>query len=165
MVPPELLHRLATGDAGGLPGEFCRPYLSSAEALPIWRIRSAQIRESPHAAPWITRVLVDPRIGRIVGMAGFHGPPDEGGMVEVGYQVDPELRRRGYARRALEILLSVAHDSPDVHVVRATISPDNVASLALVADYGFTMTGEQWDEEDGLEIIFEVRVTPGDGST
>jgi ribosomal-protein-alanine N-acetyltransferase len=43
-----------------------------------------------------------------------------------------------------------------VQVVRATISPDNAASLALVADYGFIRTGEQWDEEDGLEIIFEV---------
>jgi ribosomal-protein-alanine N-acetyltransferase len=88
-------------------------------------------------------------------MAGFHGPPNEEGMVEVGYQVDPAQRRRGYARQALETLLAVAHHRHDVRVVRATISPSNAPSLALVGGYGFVETGEQWDDEDGLEIIFE----------
>ena len=36
-----------------------------------------------------------------------------------------------------------------------TISPDNAASYALAAQYGFAKVGEQWDEEDGLEIIYE----------
>ena len=37
----------------------------------------------------------------VVGRAGFHGPPDAGGMVEVGYAVDPDFRRRGNAIAAL----------------------------------------------------------------
>jgi RimJ/RimL family protein N-acetyltransferase len=40
-------------------------------------------------------------------------------------------------------------------VVRASISPDNVASLALIRSLGFEQRGEQWDEIDGLELIFE----------
>ena len=40
--------------------------------------------------------------------------------------------------------------------VRVTISPDNVASYQLASQYGFAEAGEQWDEEDGLEIIYEV---------
>jgi hypothetical protein len=43
-----------------------------------------------------------------------------------------------------------------VRTVRVTISPDNVASYQLASHYGFTQTGEQWDDEDGLEIIYEV---------
>jgi len=43
-----------------------------------------------------------------------------------------------------------------VHTVRASIRPDNVASRALVAQYGFVEVGEQWDDEDGLETVFEV---------
>jgi len=35
------------------------------------------------------------------------------------------------------------------------ISPDNLASRALVSQYGFVEVGEQWDDEDGLETIFE----------
>lgn len=36
------------------------------------------------------------------------------------------------------------------------MSPDNLASLALIDQYGFREVGEQWDDEDGLETIFEV---------
>jgi hypothetical protein len=43
-----------------------------------------------------------------------------------------------------------------VATVRVTISPDNVASRALASQYSFAQAGEQWDEEDGLEIIYEV---------
>ena len=77
-------------------------------------------------------------------------------MVEVGYAVLPELRRRGYARAALEALLRRAAAEERVRVVRASISPENVASLALVAQYGFVLVGEQWDEEDGRELVLEV---------
>jgi hypothetical protein len=65
-------------------------------------------------------------------------------------------RRRGYARAALEALLQRAAHEPQVKVVRVTISPGNTASYALASQYGFAKTGEQWDEEDGLEIIYEV---------
>ena len=49
----------------------------------------------------------------------------------------------------------MAHQHPDVKTVRATISPDNAASLALIGSYPFVENGEQWDDEDGREIIFE----------
>ena len=76
-------------------------------------------------------------------------------MVEVGYAIDPAHRRQGHARSSLEVLLGVAASRPEVSVVRATVSPDNHASKALIQQYGFLEVGEQWDEEDGLEIIFE----------
>ncbi|MEP6479196.1 MAG: GNAT family N-acetyltransferase [Rhodoglobus sp.] len=95
-------------------------------------------------------------LGSPVGLAGFHGAPDDAGMVEIGYRIDPVYRRRGYARQALETLLFVAGTQPTVQIVRATISPDNRASRSLVEGYGFREVGEQWDDEDGLEMILEV---------
>jgi len=92
----------------------------------------------------------------VVGFAGYHGPPDSAGMVEVGYAVDPIYRRQGYARAALVVLLDRAEREPSVRTVRATIRPDNRASRLLVLQYGFVEVGEQWDDEDGLETIFEV---------
>jgi RimJ/RimL family protein N-acetyltransferase len=65
-------------------------------------------------------------------------------------------RRRGYARAALEALLHRATQEALVRTVRVTISPDNVASYLLTSQYGFVEAGEQWDPEDGLEIIYEV---------
>jgi RimJ/RimL family protein N-acetyltransferase len=79
-------------------------------------------------------------------------------MVEIGYAIDPAYRRRGYARAALEALLQRAASEPQVCTVRATISSDNVASYRLVSQYGFAEVGEQWDDEDGPEIVYEVDV-------
>lgn len=101
-------------------------------------------------------MIWDERRQVAVGRAGYHGPPDRSGMVEIGYAVDPAYRRRGYARAALEALLRRAAREPRVRTVRAAISPGNVASCRLASQYGFAEAGRQWDEEDGLEIIYEV---------
>lgn len=122
----------------------------------IWTIRSEQVAKAPDDAVWVTGVVVDERTSTVVGQAGFHGPPDERGMVEVGYEIDPAVRRRGYARAALEALVRRAATEQAVTVVRASISPDNVASNVLTGSFGFDRVGEQWDEEDGLEILFEL---------
>jgi RimJ/RimL family protein N-acetyltransferase len=110
------------------------------------------------SAAWVTGVIWDDERHLAVGRAGFHGPPDAAGLVEIGYAVDPAYRRRGYARAALEALLRRAATDPQVRTVRVTITPDNAASYGLASQYGFTRVGEQWDDEDGLEIIHEVTV-------
>jgi RimJ/RimL family protein N-acetyltransferase len=79
-------------------------------------------------------------------------------MVEVGYAVDPTERRRGYARAALLAMVDRARTDPSISTLRATVSPDNTASLGLVAELPFAEVGEQWDEEDGLETIYELPV-------
>lgn len=156
IVPEEVLHGLAMQDPAVLDQHWVSAYLAGPECAGLWRRRSRQLHDLPMDAPWITRFIVDPEVASPVGLAGFHGAPDEAGMVEIGYRVDPSFRRRGYARRSLETLLDVARQHPDVRTVRATVSPNNAASLALIEAYGFTETGEQWDEEDGREIIYEV---------
>src|SRR5579859_5804185 len=131
-------------------------YFVSPEWRGTWRVRSEQVEQDPASAAWVTGVIWDEQQQVAVGRAGYHGPPDRSGMVEIGYAVDPAYRRRGYARAALEALLQRAAREPQVRTVRVTISPDNVASYQLASQYGFTEIGEQWDDEDGLEIIYEV---------
>jgi len=131
-------------------------YLAGPDCQAVWRMRSRQVEKQPASAAWVTGVIWDERRRLAVGRAGYHGPPDASGMVEIGYAVDPAYRRRGYARAALEVLLRRAADEPDVRTVRVTISPDNLASYRLAAQYGFVEVGEQWDDEDGLEIIYEI---------
>jgi len=114
--------------------------------------------ESPEDLPWVTGILVDDETGAVVGAAGFHAAPDADGMVEVGYGVDPDLRRHGYARAGLLAMIDRAREDSSARVFRVTVSPDNAASLGLVAQLPFVEVGEQWDEEDGLETIFELPV-------
>ncbi|WP_229053916.1 GNAT family N-acetyltransferase [Aeromicrobium sp. Leaf350] len=155
LVPTATLHALGAGTADD---ETLTPFLRGPDCRWLWRFRSEQIARSPSDHPWITRVVVDTTSGHPVGLAGFHGPPDERCMVEVGYRTDPAWQRRGYARAALEVLISTATATDGVDVVRATISPENLPSRRLVAQYGLVEVGEQWDDEDGLETIFELPV-------
>ena len=134
------------------------PYLAGPECRGVWAIRAEQVARDPSSAAWITGIVWDPERSLAVGRAGFHGPPDADGMVEVGYSIDPQFRRQGYARGALRALLARADAEPDVRTFRATISPDNVASRDLVLAHGLVEVGEQEDDEDGLEIVYEVAV-------
>jgi RimJ/RimL family protein N-acetyltransferase len=134
------------------------PYLAGPESVSTWRFRAKQAIETPQDLPWVTGVLWDDAVGTAVGKAGFHAAPNDDGMVEIGYAVDPTYRRRGYARAALETMLERARREPDVRVLRATVSPDNAPSLALIGQYPFVEVGEQWDDEDGLETIYEMPV-------
>ena len=119
-------------------------------------MRSSQVGENSASAAWVTGVIWDEqRIWRWVGPA-ITGLRTKRGMVEIGYAVDPAYRRCGYARAALEALLQRATEEPQVLTVRVTISPDNLASYELVSQYGFIEAGQQWDDEDGLEIIYEL---------
>jgi RimJ/RimL family protein N-acetyltransferase len=121
----------------------------------LWNYRLKQLEDDPEAARWIVRAAVSVPDDVVIGHGGYHGPPDENGMVEVGYTVDPQYRRQGYAKAILTALIERAEADPAVRVVRASISPTNAASLATIAGFGFLEAGEQWDEEDGLELLFE----------
>jgi [ribosomal protein S5]-alanine N-acetyltransferase len=143
-------------DASSEAGIALTPYFLADDARRLWRLRISQIAADPSGARWVARAVVAEPEGVVVGHAGFHGPPDETGMVEVAYSVDPAYRRRGYARAMLRELLRCAAAEPSVKTVRATISPGNVGSLATISGFGFAEVGEQWDEEDGRELIFEV---------
>ena len=158
-LAPETIHSLAEGDLAAAnatsPIELA-PYFVDTECIGVWRYRSKQVVADPSSAAWITRVIVDADLTLAVGRAGYHGPPDENGMVEIGYSVDPAYRRRGYARAALVALLDRAHVEPSVNTIRLSISPGNIASRSLALQYGFVEVGEQWDDEDGLEVLFEV---------
>ena len=160
-LSPEALAALAAGDLDAaieLTGLPLTSYLVSEDRIGVWRRRATQVVEQPQDQPWVTGLLVDLDTGEVVGAGGFHARPDEDGIVEVGYGVDPAYRRRGYARAALLLMLERARSDPSTQVFRVTVSPDNAASLGLVAQLPFVEVGEQWDDEDGLEIIFEMPV-------
>jgi RimJ/RimL family protein N-acetyltransferase len=160
----DALRGLSTGDRAAAERTSpvpLSPYLAGPECRRVWAVRAGQVVTDPASAAWVTGVVWDPERRLAVGRAGYHGPPDAGGMVEVGYSIDPQFRRQGYARAALRALLARATAEPGVRTFRATISPDNAASRDLVLTHGLVAVGEQWDDEDGLEIIYEVPLRGG----
>jgi ribosomal-protein-alanine N-acetyltransferase len=122
------------------------------------QFRIADLSEDPAAQPWLGRAIVlveDDGSARIVGSCGFHSPPEPDGRVEIGYRVEPAWRRQGIASEAVRALFDWAHEH-GVDRFRASVSPGNVASLAVIGRLGFRQTGVQMDDFDGEELVFEL---------
>src|SRR5262245_8696918 len=135
-LSPETLVALIDGNltaASAAAGTELTQYL--VDEAWLWHIRLDQIRGDPASAEWIARAAGAEGVG-VVGHGGFHGPPDEDGVVEVAYSVAPEHRRKGYAKAMLRALLERADGDPRVTAVRASIRPDNLASRATIAGFG-----------------------------
>ncbi len=99
--------------------------------------------------------------GHLAGRIGGHeGPRD--GLLEIGYYVSPEHRGRGLATGLVREFLAWL-STRGVQRVRASVSPDNAASLAVLAHFGFVEVGEHWDDEDGRELELETVLPPDPG--
>jgi [ribosomal protein S5]-alanine N-acetyltransferase len=123
------------------------------------QFRIADLTVDPEAQPWLGRAIVrtDPDgTRRVIGTCGFHSPPDDTGRVEIGYRVEAAERRRGVATEVVRALLDWAATEHGVRRFRASIAPDNVASLAVAAHFGFRQVGVQIDDIDGEELVFEL---------
>jgi RimJ/RimL family protein N-acetyltransferase len=76
-------------------------------------------------------------------------------VAEIGYSLLPAFRGQGYAIEAVRAMFDWARRKHGVWRFRASVSPDNERSQRLIGKLGFVRIGEQWDEEDGLEWVFE----------
>lgn len=73
--------------------------------------------------------------GRAIGKAGFWSPP------EIGYILHPDCWGRGLGREALEAVIRAGFEQGGFTEIRADVDPRNLASLALLARFGFVRTG------------------------
>lgn len=118
--------------------------------------RVPRIAADPDAAPYLLRLAVLRDAGVVIGSAGFHDRPDAAGMIEIGLGVEPAFRGQGYAQEMLRSMWGWVIDQPGVVTLRYTVSPDNAPSQAIIRKLGFAYMGQQIDEEDGPEDIFEM---------
>ena len=162
LLTPAILEALLAGDdetaASALGAAFPQPGWAN-EAPYVLRMRLDQLRADPSCAPWLLRAIVAPD-RTMIGHAGFHGPPDEDGAVELGYTVFEAFRRQGYASEAATCLMRWAEREQGIHRFRLSVGEANAPSLAMAAKLGFVRTGEQMDEIDGLEYVFEREGVP-----
>jgi len=84
--------------------------------------------------------------GWAAGLAGFKGPPDAAGDVEVGYGIDAGFRRRGYATEAVGALVDWALAAPECLAVTARTQETNEASMAVLRDSDFRQYGSDGDQ-------------------
>jgi [ribosomal protein S5]-alanine N-acetyltransferase len=137
-----------------------KPYVNPHRVLmddkgPLaWRV--PQVEADPGINRWLVRLMVDRTSREIVGSTSFHGPPDEAGMLEIGLGVAESFRNRGLAKEALLGMWTWGCEQPDARSFRYTVSPTNEPSIALIRHFGFAYQGQQIDEIDGPEDIYEM---------
>ena len=161
-LSPELMRAVLARDWA--TADALAPYPVDEEAFAgadhVLGLRIAQLEQDPTEQPWLYRAAVLRESGRVVGRAGFHARPDETGAVEIGYEVVPAQRRRGFAAEMAVGLMRWAAEQGATACL-ASIRPDNAPSLALTQRFGFVRIGEQMDDIDGLEWVFRL---PLDGA-
>jgi RimJ/RimL family protein N-acetyltransferase len=86
----------------------------------------------------------------VVGLCGYKSPPDDMRTVEIGYGIAPERRQKGYATKAISLLLKEARADHAVDKVLAETAVANPASRTVLERNGFTHVGIRQDAEDGL---------------
>jgi len=162
-MPPTALEALLAGDgatASELLGADVPGDLMSGEEGFV-RLRLEQMQDDPSLQEWLVRAVVLRETRDAVGHAGFHGRPGKNGKsypsaVEIGYTILPAHRGRGLATEAAAALMRWARDEHRVSRFILSISPENDPSLAIARKLGFVQTGEVWDDEDGIELVFEL---------
>ncbi|MGE5801018.1 MAG: GNAT family N-acetyltransferase [Gemmatimonadota bacterium] len=130
--------------------EELRTFYASArpQVSPRWlaALRSA----SGGPDPWHYGFFLAERSrAEIIGTAGFKGPPDADGMVEIAYGVVPSVEGRGYATEAAAALVRFAAADERVRLIRAHTLPELNASSRVLRKCGFAHIGEVIDDEDG----------------
>jgi len=119
-----------------------------------WRV--PQVKADPSCNKWFVRFIVLQESSEVIGSASFHGVPDEDGMMEIGLGIEEPFRNQGFAREALLGMWRWVSTQPDVKTLRYTVSPDNLPSIAVINYFGFEYKGQQIDEVDGPENIYEM---------
>ena len=92
-------------------------------------------------------LVLEKESGCLVGRAGFeYRDYCREGEVEMGYLIDPDVWRQGYATEVCQALLHYAGDELKFRRVLCRVSPENTASCGLLDKLGFTIRekGEEW---------------------
>lgn len=106
---------------------------------------------------WSGYFFIHQKNQALVGNGGFKGPPDEHGVVEIGYEIASEYWNRGFATEAVRHLLSYAFAHQEVQAVIAHTLGEKNASNSVLQKVGMTFDGELADPDIGKLWRWQLR--------
>jgi len=111
------------------------PLPDMRDLLPVIR---TMLADNPDLRQW-GGMMVLRHDRRIIGDAGFHGPVDGHGTIEIGYSVVPEERGKGYASESVRALVAWGFAQPNVRRIIGRCELDNTASRRVLEKAGFVL--------------------------
>jgi RimJ/RimL family protein N-acetyltransferase len=121
------------------------PHFPEAFSLPD--NESHRSERSP--TDWPGYFFIHPQERALVGNGGFTGGPDNSGAIEIGYEIAPEHRNRGFATEAARAMIYYAFAHEEVRVVVAHTLAETNASNSVLRKAGMTFVGEADHPEVG----------------
>jgi [ribosomal protein S5]-alanine N-acetyltransferase len=106
------------------------------------------LKADPTILSWWTYLFICPDEKSLVGSGGFKGKPKDG-VVEIGYEIAPEFRNRGFATEAARGMVEFAFSNPEVTSVQARTLAEINPSVKILQKLGMKLIGEKVDPDDG----------------
>ena len=148
LVPATIAHLVALqsdsaafGDLIGSPVPKGWPEFPESVDFTLDRLRA----HPDEADWWMHFFLAD---STLVGSGGFTGLPSQR-TVEIGYEIAPQFRGRGFATAAAAQLIDKARRSGGVDAVIAHTLAEHNPSTGVLRKLGFEWAGEVPDPEQG----------------
>jgi RimJ/RimL family protein N-acetyltransferase len=153
----ELVSAAALGESLGVAvSESWPPELYDADAV-RWTLNALEGGCPPE---WCLHYFAEYGEGagqtRLIGVGGFRGEPTADGVVEIGYGIVPESRRRGYAREAVDGFVGWAFDDSRISRVIAHTLPHLAPSIGVLTSAGFTYVGPDADAGEPDAVQYEL---------
>jgi [ribosomal protein S5]-alanine N-acetyltransferase len=99
----------------------------------------------PDASDWYSWYAMLRPVGTgvptLIAAAGFFGPPDDGGSVEIGYSVVPAFAGHGFATEIVRALVDHAFATGRVRRILAHTTAGNIGSVKVLEHAGFAYVG------------------------
>lgn len=135
---------------------FSNPYKHLIEGPSPISFRIPRVKLNPEFAEIAILLAIEKTSKEIVGSAGFHDFPNEVGMIEIGFGIVPERQNQGFGKELLYGMWDEIVKRTDVKTLRYTVAPTNAPSMHIIKSLRFEFMGEQIDEIDGPELIYEL---------
>lgn len=156
-APVAFVEAVLAGDteaAGALVGARLLPgWLSDPDVRTGLSINLRALRADPAQVPWRIRLMVLRDERCVIRSINMKGPPGPDGTVDMGWEVEPTYRGRGFATEAAQGVLAWVLGQPGVRRVTARIQPENLPSIRVARRLGLRPTAERHPEQG---IIWEI---------
>ncbi len=102
----------------------------------------AAIEKDPSYGRW-SGLVVHSQDRRVIGSMGCKSPPDDQGLVEIGYDIVPAYQHQGYATEIGRAFVDWLQNETSVRRIAAECLADNVASIRVLEKTGFNRIEER----------------------
>ena len=107
------------------------------------------LKANHSSSPFLSYAIISKDQATYIGQAGFFGPPDETGTVELGYEIARDFRGKGFANEVIELLIKTAFEVTEVKsIIAHTLNTRNASNHLLIKN-NFIFDRAVESDEDG----------------